>query len=371
MKNTCIFAFYYHGNGRQDHIIQKYKKMLTKVIDSDKINKVKTYIRKGEKIVIISHEMPDGDAVGSSLGLYHYLMSFDKKSIKIVMPNIFPDFLKWMPGAIDIVIAEKYPDFARQLITDADVLFCLDFNGVRRVGKLASALAAADGRKVLIDHHLDPDNFSKIMISLLDMSSTSELVFRMICAMGDVDLIDKEAATCFYTGMMTDTGAFSYNSNNEGIYVIISQLLKKGIDKDDIYRKVYQVFSESRLRLMGYVLHEKLKTYPNLHTAMFSLSRKELNSFRYKCGDTENLVNLPLNIKGICFSAFFREERNFIKVSLRSESDFPCNIFASKFFNGGGHKNASGGEFYGTMEDAIRTFEAGLALFNPNNFEKS
>ena len=345
--------------------------MLTKIIDNDKINKVKTYIRKGEKIVILSHEMPDGDAVGSSLGLYHYLMSFEKKSIKIVMPNIFPDFLKWMPGAIDIVIADQYPDFARQLIAEADVLFCLDFNGVKRVGKLDSALMAADGRKVLIDHHLEPENFAKIAISIPEMSSTSELVFRMICAMGDVDLIEKEAAACFYTGMMTDTGAFSYNSNNEGIYLIISELIKKGIDKDDIYRKVYQVFSESRLRLMGYVLHQKLKTYPNDHTAMFWLSRKELNHFRYKCGDTESFVNLPLNIKGISFSVFMREERNLIKVSLRSDDDFPCNVFASRFFNGGGHKNASGGEFYGSMEDAIKTFEEGLVLFNPNNYKKS
>jgi phosphoesterase RecJ-like protein len=344
--------------------------MLTKVIDNDLIHKLKAFIHKGGKIVIVTHEMPDGDAIGSSLGLYHYLSSFDKKLIKVVVPNAFPDFLKWMPGANDIVVAEQYPDFARQLLMEADVVFCLFFNAIRRVGKLASTLAASDGQKVLIDHHLEPENFSDIEISFPEMSSTGELIFRIICALGDVDLIEKSAAECLYTGMMTDTGSFTYNSNSEGIYVIISELLKKGIDKDDIYRKVYQVYSLSRFRLMGYVLYEKLKTYPDKRSALFTLTRMELNRFKYKCGDTENFVNLPLSIKGINFSVFMREERNFIKVSLRSEGDFPCNVFASKYFNGGGHKNAAGGEFYGSMENAVKAFEEGLVLLNPNNFEK-
>ena len=345
--------------------------MLNKIIDNDKIHKIQTYISKGDKFVILSHEMPDGDAIGSSLGLYHYLMSYDKKSIKAIVPNDFPVFLKWLSGAIDIVVADQYPDFARQLIAEADVIFCLDFNGVRRVGKLASALVASNARKVLIDHHLEPEHFCRVEISFPEMCSTSELVFRLICALGDVDLIEKEAAECFYTGMMTDTGAFGYNSNNESIYVIISELLKKGIDKDEIYRKVYQVHTENRMRLMGYILYEKMKVFTQKRSALFTLSREELNRFKYKCGDTEGFVNLPLSINGICFSAFLREERNFIKVSLRSLGDFPCNVFSVRFFNGGGHKNASGGEFFGTMEDAVKAFEEGLALFNPNNYEKS
>ena len=344
--------------------------MLVKIIDSDKVHKLKTYINKGNKFVIVTHEMPDGDAIGSSLGLYHYLMQFEKKSIKVIVPNDFPEFLKWMPGAGDIVVNERYPDFASQLAAEADVIFCLDFNALRRLGKLASTVIASDARKVMIDHHLDPEEFGRITISYPEMSSTSELVFRIICALGDVELIEKEAAECFYTGMMTDTGAFSYNSNNESIYLIVSELLKKGIDKDDIYRKVYQEQSESGLRLMGYVLCEKLKTFPKMQSALFTLSREELNRFRYKCGDTEGLVNLPLNIKGICFSVFMREERNFIKVSLRSVGDFPCNVFAANYFKGGGHKNASGGEFYGTMAEAVKAFEAGLMQFNPNNYKK-
>ncbi|MDR1098434.1 MAG: bifunctional oligoribonuclease/PAP phosphatase NrnA [Tannerella sp.] len=345
--------------------------MLTKIIDSDRIHKLKAYIDKGDKFVIVSHEMPDGDAVGSSLALYHYLMSFDKKSIKVVVPNNFPAFLKWMTGARDIVLYEQYPDFATQLISEADVLFCLDFNAVKRVGKMASAVIASDARKVMIDHHPEPEDFCKVIISYPEMSSTSELVFRIICALGDIDLIEKDAAECIYTGMMTDTGSFGYNSSNAEIYVIISELIKKGIDKDEIYRNVNQVYSECRLRLMGYVLYEKMKTFPDKKTAVFALTQEELNRFKYKSGDTEGFVNLPLSIGGIFFSAFFREETNLIKISLRSVGDFPCNTFAAEYFNGGGHKNASGGEFYGTLEDALRVFEKGLAQFNPLNFEKS
>ena len=344
--------------------------MLTKIIDYDSVSKIKSYVGKGDKFVIVSHELPDGDAIGSSLGLYHYLMLFDKKSIKIVVPNNFPEFLKWMPGSRDIIVYEQYPDFAVQLISEADVIFCLDFNAVKRVGKIASAIVASDARKVMIDHHPEPEDFCRVMISNPEISSTSELVFRVICALGDIDRVGKDAAECIYTGMMTDTGSFGYNSNNSEIYVIVSELLKKGIDKDDIYRKVYQLYSENRLRLMGYVLYEKMKIYHDKCSALFTLSQKELNRFKYKCGDTEGFVNLPLSIDGISFSVFLREETNLIKVSLRSSGDFPCNKFAATYFNGGGHKNASGGEFHGSLEDAIKVFEEGIMQFNPNNIEK-
>ena len=345
--------------------------MLTKIIDSDSVSKLKTYIQKGDKFVIVSHELPDGDAIGSSLGLYHYLMSFDKKSIRVIVPNNFPEFLKWMPGAKDIIIYDQYPDFATQMISEADVLFCLDFNASKRVGKMASAVVASDARKVMIDHHLEPEDFCKIVISYPLMSSTCELLFRVICALGDVDLIGENAAECLYTGMMTDTGSFSYSSNNAEIYMIIGELIKKGIDKDEIYRKVYQVYSENRLRLMGYVLYEKMKMYKDKSAAMFALTREELNRFGYKSGDTEGFVNMPLSIKGISFSAFMREETNLVKISLRSVGDFPCNVFAAEYFNGGGHKNASGGEFYGTLNEAVKVFEESLLQFNPNNFEKN
>ncbi|MDR2474202.1 MAG: DHH family phosphoesterase [Tannerella sp.] len=341
--------------------------MLTKILDSDKIHKLKGIIDKGDKFVIVSHELPDGDAIGSTLGLYHYLMSLDKEDVKVIVPTNFPDFLKWMPGAREIVIHERYSDFAARLTADADVVFCLDFNAAKRVGKMMSAVISSDAVKVMVDHHLEPEPFCDLTLSYPQMCSTSELVFRIICALGDVDLLERDAAECLYTGMMTDTGSFSYNSNNAEIYNIVSELIHKGINKDEIYRKVYQVYSENRLRLMGYVLYKKMKVYPEMNTAVFTLSQAELNSFGYKPGDTEGFVNLPLSIEGICFSCFLREETNLIKISLRSTGTFPCNKFATEFFNGGGHLNASGGEFHGSLGGACRVFERGLKIMNPTN----
>lgn len=339
--------------------------MITKIIHEDKIQKTKKYIEKGESFVIVTHITPDGDAIGSSLGLYHFLQAYGKDNVSVVVPNDFPAFLKWMPGVKDIVIHEKYPEFAEKLIGEADVIFCLDFNTPKRIEKLGPIVTAAPGRRVLVDHHLDPGDFCRVVMSYPQISSTSEMVFRLICRMGQFELLNKVCAECIYTGMMTDTGSFTYNSNKPEIYTIISELIKKGIDKDAIYRKVNQTYSESRLRLMGYILYEKMKMYPEEQAALITLSTQELHRFEYKTGDTEGFVNLPLAIKGISFTVFLREDSENIKISLRSVGDFPCNEFASTFFNGGGHKNASGGEFYGTMEEAVATFERGLKDFNP------
>ncbi len=343
--------------------------MITKIIAEERIQKAKRYVEKGERFVIVTHVTPDGDALGSSLGLYHFLLEYGKENVQIVVPNDFPQFYKWMPGAKDIIVHEKYPDFSEELIQNADVVFCLDFNDPKRIEKLGGPVVASDARKVMIDHHLDPSDFCNVTISHPEMSSTSEMVFRFICRMGFFDLLNRDAAECIYTGMMTDTGSFTYNSNQPEIYVIISELLKKGIDKDLIYRRVNQVYSESRLRLMGYVLYDKMKVYPEYSTALITLSKDELNQFNYVSGDTEGFVNLPLSIEGVQFSVFIREDQDYIKISLRSVGAFPCNVFAQTYFNGGGHKNASGGEYYGSLEEAIAVFEKGLALFNPNKTE--
>lgn len=344
--------------------------MLTKIIREEEIQKAKKYVEKGDKFVIITHVTPDGDALGSSLGLYHFLNEFGKDNVSVIVPNGFPSFYKWMPGAKDIVIHERYPDFSEQLIQDADVIFCLDFNEPKRIEKLASTVVAADGRKVMIDHHLNPSDFCRVIMSYPEISSTSELVFRFICRMGMYELINKEAAECIYTGMMTDTGSFTYNSNHPEIYTIIGELIKKGIDKDLIYRRVNQVYSESRLRLMGFTLYEKMRVFSEQHSALITLSKEELERFQYKTGDTEGFVNLPLSIDNIQFAVFIREDKDYIKVSLRSVGEFPCNEFASRYFNGGGHKNASGGEYFGSLEDAVKVFEGGLNELNPNNFEE-
>lgn len=339
--------------------------MLSKVIEQAHVEHAKKWFDRAEKVVIVSHVSPDGDAIGSTLGLYHFLSLQDDRRVNVIVPNYFPDFLKWMPGAKDIILYNRYKDFADKLIREADVICCLDFNVLSRIDDMEEAVAKSSARKLMIDHHLHPGDFCRITISHPEISSTSELIFRLICQMGCFGDITKEGAECIYTGMMTDTGGFTYNSNNREIYTIISELLSKGIDKDQIYRNVYNTYSEGRMRLMGYVLYDKMQVYPNFNAALISLSREEQKRFQYAKGDTEGLVNMPLSIKGIRFSAFLREdtEKEMIKISLRSVGTFPCNKVAADFFNGGGHLNASGGEFYGTMDEAIELFKQALVKY--------
>lgn len=349
--------------------------MFKKVIDQGSIDKVSHLLNRSEKIVILTHVSPDGDAIGSTLGLYHYLVDSNFE-VNVIVPNEFPSFLKWLPGAKDILVYEKYPEFAAKLIREADLIFCLDFNVLKRVREVAAAVEVSDAKKVLIDHHPDPDNFCDVIISYPQISSTSELVFRLICRMGDFDLISKAGAEAIYTGMMTDTGAFTYNSNNPEIYNIIAHLLSKGIDKDRIYSKVYHNYSDERFRMMGYVLSEKMKIFKEYGAALMTLTRAEQMRYNPEKGDTEGFVNIPLSIKGVIFSVFMREDENMIKISLRSQGSFPCNTFAAQCFNGGGHLNASGGEFFGSLDDAVKLFEATLPEYaelleeNKINLEK-
>ena len=338
--------------------------MLTKVIAQANVDHAEKWFEKAEKIVIVSHVSPDGDAIGSSLGLYHFLQT-QEKTVNVIVPNQFPDFLKWIPGAKDVIIYDRYKDFADRLIREADVICCLDFNELKRIDTMEEAVRNASARKMLVDHHLNPGNFADITISHPDISSTSELGFRLICRLGNFDDITREGAECIYTGMMTDTGGFTYNSNNREIYYIISELLSKGIDKDQIYRNTFNTHTEGRLRLMGYVLYEKMEIYRDFNSALIWLTKEDQRKFQYRKGDTEGFVNMPLTMQGIRFSCFLREdtEKDMIKVSLRSVGDFPCNKVASDFFGGGGHLNASGGEVYGTMDEAISLFKQALIKY--------
>ena len=338
--------------------------MLSKVISQANIDHVEKWFERADKIVIVSHVSPDGDAIGSSLGLWHFLNSQDK-NVHVIVPNAFPDFLKWMPGAKEVIQYNRYKEFADKLIMEADVICCLDFNVLSRIDEMEEIVRVSPGRKMIVDHHLYPGDFARIVISHPHISSTSELVFRLICQLGNFSDITKEAAECIYTGMMTDTGGFTFNSNNREVYYIISELLSKGIDKDQIYRNVFNTYSEARLRLMGYVLYEKMEIFPEFNTALIWLTKADQRKFQCKKGDTEGFVNLPLTMKGIRFSCFLREdtEKNMIKVSLRSVGDFPCNQVASEFFGGGGHLNASGGEVYDTMDKAIDLFKQALVKY--------
>lgn len=339
--------------------------MLSKVILQANIDHFAKWLNKAERIAIVTHISPDGDAIGSSLGLAHYLETQDKTT-DIIVPNAYPDFLQWMSGSQRIIRYDKHPEKANQILAEADILCCLDFNNLKRIDNVAQAVANSSARKILIDHHIDPEPFCAITISHPQIASTSELVFRLICRLGGFEDITLECAECIYTGMMTDTGGFTYNSNDKEIYFIISELLTKGIDKDAIYRKVFNTYSEGRLRLMGHVLTH-MHVYPEFHTALITLSKKEQAQFNYVRGDSEGFVNLPLSMKNVKFSVFLREdtEKDMIKVSLRSTGTFPCNQVASDFFSGGGHLNASGGEVYGTMDEAIELFKSALIKYQP------
>ncbi len=282
------------------------------------------------------------------------------------MPNYFPDFLKWIPGSERIYIYTRQAERCNQLIENADLICCLDFNALNRIQEMVEPVSRSKADKIIIDHHLDPQSEGiAFTVSLPAFCATSEIVFRLIHDLGGYDKMTKDSATALYAGMMTDTGGFTYNSSRPEIYETISLLLAKGIDKDKIYRAVYNNYSEGRLRLLGYVLNEKLRFYEGNKAAIFTLNREEMARFDFKRGDTEGIVNIPLQVKGMRLSISLREdtEKDVIRVSLRSVDDFPCNTMAEEFFNGGGHLNASGGQLPFPMEEAILTAEKAIEKY--------
>lgn len=335
---------------------------ITPIIESEKVNQIMNSIESAHNILITTHVSPDGDAIGSSLALYHYIKNRGKK-VRLVVPNSFPYFLRWMEGINEIDIFEYNPTAGQTIIKNSDLIFCLDYNISKRVGDMGPFIEISHAKKILIDHHPLPGNIFDIIISKPEISSTSELIFRLLFQADKYNEITKTEAESIYCGMMTDTGGFTYNSANPEIYEIISLLLRKDINKDMIYSNVFHNFSEERFRLLGFTLSQRMKVYPDLHSALLCLSKEDQKMFKYNKGDTEGFVNYPLSIKGIVFSTFIREDEDLIKISFRSQKDFPCNIFASEFFNGGGHLNASGGEFKGTYEEAIEIFEEGLKKY--------
>lgn len=333
--------------------------MISKIIHEDLISKTKKAIDSVENITIVVHVGPDGDAMGSSLALWHYLMTKDKETV-VIVPTAFPTFFNWMPGADKVIVYEQQKEMADAIFEKTELIFTLDFNTPSRMAKMADAVMASPAPKILVDHHLYPDTFPVVSISYPEISSTSELVFRLICRMGDFSKINLACAECIYTGMMTDTGGFTYNSNHQEIYIIIAELIKLGVDKDVIYRKVFNTYSVDRLKLMGFCLHSKMKIYPEYRTALITLSSQELKKFNFVNGDAEGFVNIPLSIAGVDFSVFMREDVDKIKISLRSQGTFPANKVAADLFNGGGHLNASGGESYQSLAETISKFEDAL-----------
>ncbi|MDR0829614.1 MAG: bifunctional oligoribonuclease/PAP phosphatase NrnA [Prevotellaceae bacterium] len=329
--------------------------MLSKIIAEEAISQSEKLLKKHNKIAIITHISPDGDALGSSLGLYWFLKELEKEVV-VVVPNPFPNFLRWLDGSSDIVIFTENRELAEQKIKEAELVFFLDFNTMNRIDGLKNIAIDAQGDKILIDHHPHPDIFCNVKISHPEVSSTSELIFRFICRMGLFPKITLPAAECIYAGMMTDTGNFSFNSQSPEIYSIIHELLLLGINKDEIYRKVYDTCSADKMKLMGYCLSEKMQIFPEQKAAIISLTLQELEQFNYQVGDSEGFVNMPLSIENIEISIFVRQDKDKIKISFRSQGDYPVNKMAEDF-KGGGHLNAAGGESYYSMEKTLTLLE--------------
>ena len=325
--------------------------MLRRIINDVQVRELRRMLNVAQNIVITCHVSPDGDAVGSSLCLLHLLHRMGKEA-HVVTPDMIPSSLTFLPGLKDVVVFTRQELMAKHFMENADLIVCLDFNALYRVDRLSTLLKEAKAKKVLIDHHLDPEDFADLTISYPKMSSTCELLFRLIYATGLMKFMSKWSATCLYTGMMTDTGNFTYNSNDPDLYLMIAELLRFGIDKDNIYNMAMNTFSVDRLRLMGYALSEKMELFPGVGGALIELTHEELVKFHYQRGDTESLVNRPLAIPGIYWSIFLRDDVEYIKVSARSTGDFAVNGYCEQYFSGGGHKNAAGGEFRGSMEDA-------------------
>lgn len=337
--------------------------VMENLILDDDIKSIRSLVKSAGRIVVLSHKNPDGDAVGSSLAMCLYLRALGK-DVAVVLPNRFPEFLSWLPSAGDVLFYDDDSMHAKEVIESAGLFFCLDFNSLSRIGDAGAAVAGSPAPRVLVDHHPSPSDEFDVNISCPEACSTAELVFRVIAALGGEDDLSHEMAECIYTGMMTDTGAFSYASARKDIYLIIASLLGKGIDKDIIYRRVFYNHSLTRMRLWGYVLCDKLKLFAKSNAALMTLSYSEMKRFYAQKGDTEGLVNQALMMKGVRFSCFLREEvPGKINVSLRSVDDFPCNEVAAEFFNGGGHKNASGGELYCTMAEAVSLFHNALKKY--------
>ena len=335
------------------------------ILTEDQLAQLSQLISASQNIIITCHQSPDGDAIGSSLAWAAYLGSLGKE-VTIIVPDLFPDFLLWLPNTEKIVRYDKHREKCDMLLKIADLIFCLDYNTPSRVDEMQQALLDTQAKRVLIDHHLNPDVPTVLTISHPEACSTCEIVFRIVWQMGAFDNLDKHFAVPVYCGMMTDTGGFTFASSRPEIFYIISLLLTKHINKDKIYRNVYHNYSENRLRLMGYVLYEKLVYLPEYNASYYTISKEELRRFRFLKGDAEGLVNSPQQIKGLRLSSSLREDTErdrLVWVSLRSVDDFPCNQMAEQFFNGGGHLNASGGRLNCTIDEAVETVKRAIIAF--------
>jgi len=329
------------------------------------IVEIKKIFSTPKKITILTHINPDGDAIGSALAMYAYLIQ-KKHQVSVITPNDLPTFLKWMPESDKIIVNSKQADTANKLIRETEMFICLDFNSLNRIEKLAEPFIQSNAYKVLIDHHVEPENFADLTFSKAGTSSTAEMVYDFIEKLDDLHLINKTIAECLYVGIATDTGSFSYSCNFPHTYNIVSKLVSLGVDAEHIHRLVYDTYSEDRMRLLGFCLSEKMKVLPQFSAAYISLTKDEIKLFNHQMGDTEGIVNFPLSIGNVKMAALFIEKEDHIRISIRSKGDFQVNTIAKKYFNGGGHKNAAGGKSLLSMEETIKKFITLLPELNFN-----
>jgi phosphoesterase RecJ-like protein len=336
-----------------------YLKNLRLDLNSTRIRKAKELLsKKDQPIVIVTHTNPDGDALGSSLGLFGFLTYAGYTNVKVITPNSFPSFLKWMPWQEKVIIANQNKNEAEKAISEASLIFCLDFNGLGRVNGLEDQLRSSKAVKVLIDHHPQPEPDFDFSFSNTEVSSTAELVYDFIVAIGGEKLLDKKVAECLYAGIVTDTGSFSYGCNQPKTYLITANLISLGVDGEHIHRLIYDTYSVDRIRLLGYCLSQKLIVLPEQQAAYISLTKNDLEKFNHQVGDTEGVVNYAMSIENIHLAALFIENRDHIKISFRSSGNVDVNLLARNHFNGGGHRNASGGKSFSNMNDTIDRFES-------------
>ncbi|MCO5725458.1 DHH family phosphoesterase [Robiginitalea marina] len=320
------------------------------------IHSLKELLRLPKRVLLVPHKNPDGDAMGACLGLCHLLRA-QNHAVTVISPNEFPDFLKWMPGADAVVVYEKQEAMAKGLIGSAEVVFTLDFNTLERIGPMAEPLRAAAPPFVMIDHHQSPDGYAQVTLSDPDMSSTCEMVYHVIRALGLGDSITPSVASCLYTGILTDTGSFKYAAATPVTLRVAAELMERGAPHTDIHRNIYDTNRPERLQLLGCAL-QNLVILKEFRTAYITLSQDELDRHRFHKGDTEGFVNYGLSLKDVVLAAIFIENRDegIIKISFRSQGDFSVNNMARAHFEGGGHINAAGGRSSESLGDTVERF---------------
>lgn len=324
-----------------------------------------TMLSGPKRCAIVTHYNPDGDAIGSSLGLQHVLRKAGH-SVTVVLPNTPPAFLHWLPGFSSCIPFTERGAEALAAIAEADVLFCLDFNRTDRVGGLEQAVKDAPV-KVLIDHHQDPEAFAQVTFSDTTACATSQMVVDIVHALGYAQYLDADAATCLYTGIVTDSGSFRFSSTTPHTMRVAADLMDRGVVITRVHESIMDDNRLSRLKLLGFTLNERMEVLPELGTAIISLSMADLQRFDFQPGDTEGFVNYGLSIRGIRLAAFFVQRPDMVKVSLRSKGDLAVDRFVKEHFNGGGHRNAAGGQTKESLTEAVARFHALLPTFIANH----